>query len=149
MRKDSCEDSPQAGLPRAVGVEDHRKQDYARGDGDGPDEAAGIMQEEVSRKREINGVAILQLREIRIAETACERKRIFPMVLEAAAVELLRIIERSVVSAPVPDKGEIEACRAGLLEHRQVRIVGHAFVNLVGERVAERVRRALREKTDE
>src|SRR6266571_1352823 len=149
MSKNTGEYSPQPGLPGAVGVEDDGKQDYAGGDGNRPDEAAGIMQEEVSREREVDGIAILKLGEIRVAETAREGKSIFAVVLEAAAVELLRIVERGVIGAPAADEAEVETCGAGLLEHRQVRIVGHVLVNFVCERGAGRMWRGLREKTDE
>ena len=84
-------------------------------------------------KRKINGVGGPELGEVGIAEVAGQSQRGLAVVLEASAVELVGIVERSVVGLPVADEGEVQAGGAALLEHGHVRVDGHVLVDFIAE----------------
>jgi hypothetical protein len=71
------------------------------------------------------------------------------MLLETAAVEQFSTIKRSVIRLPMTDESKVEPRRAGFLEHRHVRIVGHVPVDFIGERRAGRMPRRFGEDFDQ
>jgi hypothetical protein len=99
------------------------------------------MYEEGAERVEVDGVARLQVVEVKLAEASRERKSIRAVVLEASLVKLFGAVERGVVARDAVGVGEVEAGCARALEDRHVRVVRQPLVDGVHERVGDRVRR--------
>ena len=100
------------------------------------------MEKDISGKRKIDGVAVLKMGKVRVAEAASKGQLVFAELLQAAMVERSGIIESRVIRLPMANESEVESSRTGLFENRHVRVVGQAFVDFVAQGRSGRMRRA-------
>ena len=64
-------------------------------------------------------------------------------MLKCTRVEILRCVLGSVVISQSRTEGEIEARHSGLLEDRQIGVIGHGAVNIHAQRGSQRLRYGL------
>src|SRR5579859_4525405 len=85
MQEEAGKDRQQTRLPGAVRIKDHREQEDTRAPGERPDEAAGIMHEYISGNRKVDGVPVLKMPKVCVAEAVRKRERVLPVLLQASA----------------------------------------------------------------
>src|ERR1039458_9531799 len=93
------------------------------------------------REDEVSGVRALQIAEIDAAEAPRQRQGVIAFLLQAARIEMRHIVILRVVVGHIVDEGKAQSGESGLLEEREVGIVGKQLVGFVAERGSHRVRR--------
>ena len=70
-------------------------------------------------------------------------------MLHGSGVDVFQIIELCVIMRQPVDVSEVHSLPASRFEDGHVRAIRQPLVNLVGERIRQRIRRCFRERTDQ
>jgi hypothetical protein len=101
------------------------------------------------RQNEVSGVSALQIAQVDIAEAPRQRQRVVAILLQAARIQVRQVVILRVIVGHVVDVGETQSGQSGLLEEREIGIVGQQLVSFVAERRSDRMGRGGGEFADD
>ena len=113
-----------------------------------PDPEPAVGHQPQVPDRDIADVRSIHRREFGVSEVPQHRECVGAVVLQRALGQVLRRIVGLMVHVGPAHAGEVQPLSAGFLEGREIRVVRHALIDLVGHRIRRRIRTRLAQRLD-